>query len=479
MQAINQVIGRTYEAMPLFILGALIYFAVTMRSRSPAGGSSGVSPSSGNSNGHEHERDPALLDVRDVSKAFGAVQVLRSVSLQVARGEVVTVIGPSGSGKTTLSALRQLSGKLRQRLDTHRRQGGWLSRGRKPAAPRRTRPRRDACRDRHGFPELQPLSAPDGGRQHHAWPHQGAGQEHRRRPLDRRALARPRRPRHKADSLPAELSGGQQQRVGIARAVAMEPKILLLDEITSALDPELVGEVLEVVRGLAQDGMTMVMVTHEMAFARDASSRMSSWPMVASARWDRPRTFSPPRPTTSAFAHSWRAFAPRISRTRQRELPQGACCMTPYIRLAELGLTLPEPPSPIANYVSHAESGRLIFLSGQGPLRADGTLCTGKVGEDVSVEQAYGHARLTGLISLPSCMPPPAISAASCASSNCSASSTPSRHFGDHPKVVNGCSDLFASVFDRLGGHARSAIGVGSLPGNITVEIEAIIEIAA
>ncbi|TIM92273.1 MAG: ATP-binding cassette domain-containing protein, partial [Mesorhizobium sp.] len=79
---------------------------------------------------------------------------------------------------------------------------------------------------------------------------------------------------HKADSLPAELSGGQQQRVGIARAVAMGPKILLLDEITSALDPELVGEVLEVVRSLAEDGMTMVMVTHEMAFARDASSRI-------------------------------------------------------------------------------------------------------------------------------------------------------------------------------------------------------------
>ncbi|TGR94230.1 amino acid ABC transporter ATP-binding protein, partial [Mesorhizobium sp. M2E.F.Ca.ET.209.01.1.1] len=78
----------------------------------------------------------------------------------------------------------------------------------------------------------------------------------------------------KADSLPAELSGGQQQRVGIARAVAMEPKILLLDEITSALDPELVGEVLAVVRSLAEDGMTMVMVTHEMAFARDASSRI-------------------------------------------------------------------------------------------------------------------------------------------------------------------------------------------------------------
>jgi polar amino acid transport system ATP-binding protein len=86
--------------------------------------------------------------------------------------------------------------------------------------------------------------------------------------LDRVGLA------DKADSLPSQLSGGQQQRVGIARAVAMGPKVLLLDEITSALDPELVGEVLAVVRKLAEDGMTMIMVTHEMAFAREASSRV-------------------------------------------------------------------------------------------------------------------------------------------------------------------------------------------------------------
>jgi polar amino acid transport system ATP-binding protein len=86
--------------------------------------------------------------------------------------------------------------------------------------------------------------------------------------LDRVGLAA------KADSLPFQLSGGQQQRVGIARAVAMDPKVLLLDEITSALDPELVGEVLAVVRKLAEDGMTMIMVTHEMAFAREASNRV-------------------------------------------------------------------------------------------------------------------------------------------------------------------------------------------------------------
>ena len=153
--------------------------------------------------------------------------------------------------------------------------------------------------------------------------------------------------------------------------------------------------------------------------------------------------------------------------------------MTPYIRLAELGLTLPEPPTPIANFVTHAESGRLIFLSGQGPLRADGTLCTGKVGEDVTVEQAYEHAQLTGLNLL-------AVMHAAAGDLGRIVrvvkllgfvNATPT--FGDHPKVLNGCSDLFADVFDKIGGHARSAIGVGSLPGNITVEIEAVIEIAA
>ncbi|RVD60849.1 RidA family protein [Mesorhizobium sp. M2D.F.Ca.ET.185.01.1.1] len=153
--------------------------------------------------------------------------------------------------------------------------------------------------------------------------------------------------------------------------------------------------------------------------------------------------------------------------------------MTPYTRLAELGLMLPEPPTPIANFVTHAESGRLIFLSGQGPLRADGTLCTGKVGEDVTVEQAYEHARLTGLNLL-------AVMHAAAGDLGRIVrvvkllgfvNAIPT--FSDHPKVVNGCSDLFADVFDKIGGHARSAIGVGSLPGNITVEIEAVVEIAA
>ncbi|MFA6032477.1 MAG: amino acid ABC transporter ATP-binding protein [Myxococcota bacterium] len=217
---------------------------------------------------------PALLDVRDVSKSFGAVQVLRSVSLQVARGEVVTVIGPSGSGKTTLLRCVNFlesydSGSIR--IDG--KEVGFRERG---------------SRQRRGERDLAAMRAETGMvfQSFNLFPHLtaagnimlGLTKVRGKSTAEARSIAEHWLGRvglaHKADSLPAELSGGQQQRVGIARAVAMEPKILLLDEITSALDPELVGEVLEVVRGLAQDGMTMVMVTHEMAFARDASSRI-------------------------------------------------------------------------------------------------------------------------------------------------------------------------------------------------------------
>jgi polar amino acid transport system ATP-binding protein len=217
---------------------------------------------------------PALLDVTDVSKSFGAVQVLRSVSLRVARGEVVTVIGPSGSGKTTLLRCVNFlesydSGSIR--IDG--KEVGF---------------RESGTRQRRSERDLATMRAETGMvfQSFNLFPHLtatgnimlGLIKVRGKSTAEARSIAEHWLARvglaHKADSLPAELSGGQQQRVGIARAVAMGPKILLLDEITSALDPELVGEVLEVVRSLAEDGMTMVMVTHEMAFARDASSRI-------------------------------------------------------------------------------------------------------------------------------------------------------------------------------------------------------------
>ena len=217
---------------------------------------------------------PALLDVRDVSKAFGPVEVLRSVSLEVKRGEVVTVIGPSGSGKTTL--LRCVNFLESYDSGSIRIDGKEV--GYREAGTRQRRSERDlaAMRAETGmvfqsfnlFPHLTAAGNIMLGLTKVRGKSKAEARQIAEHWLGRVGLA------HKADSLPAELSGGQQQRVGIARAVAMEPKILLLDEITSALDPELVGEVLAVVRSLAEDGMTMVMVTHEMAFARDASSRI-------------------------------------------------------------------------------------------------------------------------------------------------------------------------------------------------------------
>ncbi|RWF68036.1 MAG: amino acid ABC transporter ATP-binding protein, partial [Mesorhizobium sp.] len=218
--------------------------------------------------------NPALLDISDVSKSFGSVEVLRSVSLQVTRGEVVTVIGPSGSGKTTL--LRCVNFLESYDSGSIRIDGKEV--GFRDTGTRQRRSERDLAKMRaetgmvfqsfNLFPHLTAAGNIMLGLRKVRGKSSTEARAIAEHWLGRVGLA------HKADSLPAELSGGQQQRVGIARAVAMEPKILLLDEITSALDPELVGEVLEVVRSLAEDGMTMVMVTHEMAFARDASSRI-------------------------------------------------------------------------------------------------------------------------------------------------------------------------------------------------------------
>ena len=221
----------------------------------------------------------ALLDIAEVSKSFGSVNVLRSVSLTVAKGEVVTIIGPSGSGKTTLLRCVNFlesydSGSIR--IDG--KEVGFRARPARNSGTRQRRSERDlaAMRAETGmvfqsfnlFPHLTAAGNIMLGLTKVRGKSKAEARSIADHWLGRVGLG------HKADSLPAELSGGQQQRVGIARAVAMEPKILLLDEITSALDPELVGEVLAVVRSLAEDGMTMVMVTHEMAFARDASSRI-------------------------------------------------------------------------------------------------------------------------------------------------------------------------------------------------------------
>lgn len=149
--------------------------------------------------------------------------------------------------------------------------------------------------------------------------------------------------------------------------------------------------------------------------------------------------------------------------------------VSPATRLDELGIVLPPAPKPAANYVPFVIEGEYLYLSGQGPREADGTLRTGKVGAQVSLDQAYDDARLTGLnllavmqealgdlgrvrrviklLGMVNAVP----------------------DYRDHPKVINGCSDLFVDVFGEAGRHARSAVGFGSLPNNITVEIEAIV----
>ncbi|MBO3665090.1 amino acid ABC transporter ATP-binding protein [Microbacterium sp. NEAU-LLB] len=203
--------------------------------------------------------------VQDLHKSFGDNKVLKGIDLTVAQGEVVAVIGPSGSGKSTL--LRCLN-KLEEPTAGHVIIDGVDLTDKSVKL--------DDVRQRIGmvfqhfnlFPhmtvlenitlapvELGKLSKAD-------------ARERALGLLDRVGL------REKADAKPASLSGGQKQRVAIARALAMEPEVMLFDEATSALDPEMVGEVLQVIRDLAEGGMTMVLVTHEMGFAREVSSRV-------------------------------------------------------------------------------------------------------------------------------------------------------------------------------------------------------------
>jgi enamine deaminase RidA (YjgF/YER057c/UK114 family) len=149
--------------------------------------------------------------------------------------------------------------------------------------------------------------------------------------------------------------------------------------------------------------------------------------------------------------------------------------MTPEQRLAELGLTLPEPSTPVANYVAYRWAGDLLYLSGQGPKLPDGTYREGRLGRDASIEDGYAEARLTGLQLL--AVARSAIGDLSRIESvvKLLGMVNAEPEFADHPKVINGCSDLLVEVLGDAGRHARSAIGVGSLPNRMMVEIEAIL----
>lgn len=146
-------------------------------------------------------------------------------------------------------------------------------------------------------------------------------------------------------------------------------------------------------------------------------------------------------------------------------------------RLAELGLELPAATGPAANYVNAVQTGNLLFLSGKGPYRPDGMMHTGIVGRDVSVEEAYGHARLTGLHLIATMKAELGDLDRVRRIVKVLGMVNAAPGFTQQPEIINGCSDLFVEVFGEKGRHARSAVGMGSLPRNITVEIEAIVEV--
>jgi len=220
----------------------------------------------------ETSKEP-IVQIRGLGKSFGDLRVLDGIDLDIHRGTVVSIIGPSGSGKTTL--LRCIN--LLETYDEGSLKVDGVEVGYQVSGNGARRPRGDR--------ELAGIRADIGMvfQMFNLFPHLTAAENvmlglrkvRRKSRGEARAIAEDWLAvvglTDKLDSLPLQLSGGQQQRVGIARAVAMDPKLLLLDEITSALDPELVGEVLAVVRKLADEGMTMIVVTHEMAFAREIS----------------------------------------------------------------------------------------------------------------------------------------------------------------------------------------------------------------
>ncbi|MBZ9598934.1 amino acid ABC transporter ATP-binding protein [Streptomyces yangpuensis] len=208
--------------------------------------------------------DP-LIELRDVNKHFGPLHVLRDISLTVGRGEVVVVIGPSGSGKSTLCrAINRLetveSGTILIDGEPLPAEGKDLARLRAEVGMVFQSFNLFAHKTVLANVSLAQVKVRGRGKRE--------ADLRSRELLERVGLA------DQADKFPAQLSGGQQQRVAIARALAMDPKALLFDEPTSALDPEMINEVLEVMRQLAQEGMTMVVVTHEMGFARSAANRV-------------------------------------------------------------------------------------------------------------------------------------------------------------------------------------------------------------
>jgi polar amino acid transport system ATP-binding protein len=216
-----------------------------------------------------------MVQAQAVHKSYGRLEVLRGIDLEVAPKDVMCLIGPSGSGKSTfLRCINHLEKIDAGKLYVDGELVGYVQRGDKL----HELPDREVCRKRSEigmvfqrfnlFPHMTSLENVIEAPMRVKGQSTSVAVERGRRLLDRVGLA------DKVIAYPNQLSGGQQQRVAIARALAMEPKLMLFDEPTSALDPELVGEVLDVMRDLAQSGMTMVVVTHEMSFAREVGDTL-------------------------------------------------------------------------------------------------------------------------------------------------------------------------------------------------------------
>jgi polar amino acid transport system ATP-binding protein len=216
-----------------------------------------------------------MVQAQGVHKSFGRLEVLKGINLEVAPRDVFCLIGPSGSGKSTfLRCINHLEKINAGRLSVDGELVGYRQQGTKLYELRD----REVCQKRQSigmvfqhfnlFPHMTALGNVMEAPIKVKGEAKAVVRERALKLLDRVGLG------DKCDSYPAQLSGGQQQRVAIARALAMQPKLMLFDEPTSALDPELVGEVLDVMRGLAEEGMTMIVVTHEMGFAREVGDAL-------------------------------------------------------------------------------------------------------------------------------------------------------------------------------------------------------------
>lgn len=221
-------------------------------------------------------KPPLALSIRDIHKSFGPVEVLKGISLDAPVGEVISILGSSGSGKSTLLRCVNMLETPDRGEVTVAGETIEMTKDRNGKSRPKDRAQVDRIRSRLGM-VFQSFNL---------WSHKTVLENVIEAPIH--VLGRPRAEcveeaeallakvgiAQKRDHYPAHLSGGQQQRAAIARALAMQPAVMLFDEPTSALDPELVGEVLRVMRTLAEEGRTMLVVTHEMGFARDVSSRV-------------------------------------------------------------------------------------------------------------------------------------------------------------------------------------------------------------